>query len=304
MDASDLQHELTAAAAGNVDPRLAFARARAEPGGTWCIESSHRGWLDAALVRLQRRGVEVSGRLLEPWSERSAWVAASVAEVRREPRHTSEQISQALQGETLQPFVHEEGWVLGRLADGYFGWVRDWHLHLVERDVPAAFAARTDARVDAGVVTVRAAPQRDAAAVSETILGTAVACWRDERNWTEIELPAGRRGWVPRAALRPGTGSWPPGAAAILATVNRFVGVPYLWGGRSPKGFDCSGLVQFVFALHGVALPRDSDQQAECGQAVDRAAAGDLIFFGQERVSHVAIAAAGDTFLHARGEVR
>lgn len=304
VDDIELQREVSAAGAGLVDPRQAFARVRADGEGVWRVESSHRGWLDAAVVRLQRGGAVVHGRLVEPMTNRVAWIAASVAEVRREPRHAAEQVTQALQGETLQPFVHEDGWVLARLGDGYVGWLRDWHLRLVDAGTAAAHHARADARIDAALVTLRVAPQRDADAAGESVLGTAVVRCEEERNWTRIELPAGRSGWVPTAALRLGTAAWPRRAEAILATVHGFLGVPYLWGGRSPKGFDCSGLVQFVFALHGIALPRDSDQQAESGTAVVTAAAGDLLFFGQERVTHVAIATAAQSFLHARGEVR
>jgi cell wall-associated NlpC family hydrolase len=77
-----------------------------------------------------------------------------------------------------------------------------------------------------------------------------------------------------------------------------------LWGGKSPKGFDCSGLVQFGFGLHGVALPRDADEQALCGSAVEIPQAGDLLFFGKERVTHIGVALDSDRFVHARGEVR
>jgi cell wall-associated NlpC family hydrolase len=104
--------------------------------------------------------------------------------------------------------------------------------------------------------------------------------------------------------LRTGTGPWPSGAASVAATLRRFLGVPYLWGGRSPKGFDCSGLVQFAYGLHGLALPRDSDQQARCGVPAEGPEPGDLLFFGHERVTHVAFALSEGDYLHARGAVR
>jgi cell wall-associated NlpC family hydrolase len=91
---------------------------------------------------------------------------------------------------------------------------------------------------------------------------------------------------------------------SLLATLEQFYGVPYVWGGKSPKGFDCSGLVQFAFGLHGVSLPRDSDEQNECGVAVEAPQAGDLLFFGKEKTTHVAIALDATHFIHARGEVR
>ena len=83
-----------------------------------------------------------------------------------------------------------------------------------------------------------------------------------------------------------------------------FLGVPYVWGGRSPKGFDCSGLVQFVYGLHGIALPRDSSMQFGTGTPVSGdPAPGDLLFFA-DPVAHVAVQFDAHTFIHARGWVR
>lgn len=299
----DIERIVRESNTGLVDPRGAHARARLDGGRVW-IEASDAAWLEAAVARVRDAGVEARGRLLYAPADRIAWVAASVAEVRREPRHAAEQVTQVLQGEALQPLVHEDGWLLARLADGYVGWVRDWHLRFVAPQVAQDFRARADARIAANQVTLRTEPRADADASGDTVLGTAVVTAGDERGWTRIELPGGDSGWVRQQALRAGTGSWPRTHEALLATVRRFVGVPYLWGGKSPKGFDCSGLVQFVFGLHGMTLPRDSDQQAVEGDAVEVPAACDLVFFGRERVTHVAIAEGPGTFLHARGAVR
>ena len=88
-------------------------------------------------------------------------------------------------------------------------------------------------------------------------------------------------------------------------------GVPYRNGGTDPNGFDCSGLVQYVFAQHGVALPREVREQLQLGQDVRLAGIdqGDLIFFATESsgASHVGLAIGGDEFVHApssRGVVR
>jgi cell wall-associated NlpC family hydrolase len=293
-----------AAAAGGVDVRRVFTRMDINDAGVVDIESTDAAALARFIEVWQHAGLEARGRHVPPMPGRAAWVLASVAEVRREPSHTEEQVTQALQGEVLVPFLHEDGWLLVRLPDGYEGWVRDWHLSLVDVAAPAAYRRRADARIAASRVTLRTAPHHDAEAVGESILGTHVVRLGDERGWSRIELPGGRAGWVPQPALRAGTADWPCEPDSILAMVRRFLGVPYLWGGRSPKGFDCSGLVQFVFGLHGIPLPRDSDQQAECGTPVEVPAPGDLVFFGRDRVTHVAVAASPDFFLHARGEVR
>jgi cell wall-associated NlpC family hydrolase len=100
-------------------------------------------------------------------------------------------------------------------------------------------------------------------------------------------------------------------ASAIVETALSFRGVPYRNGGSDPAGFDCSGLVQYVFAQHGVALPRETREQFEMGTDVRLAGIepGDLIFFRTTASgpSHVGVAIGGDEFVHApstRGVVR
>jgi cell wall-associated NlpC family hydrolase len=97
-----------------------------------------------------------------------------------------------------------------------------------------------------------------------------------------------------------------PSAGRVLATADRYVGTRYRYGGESPaEGFDCSGFVQYVFARHGVELPRTSAQQAGAGRAVSGTGGalqpGDLMFFDTEGhgVDHVAIYAGGGRLIHA-----
>jgi cell wall-associated NlpC family hydrolase len=93
----------------------------------------------------------------------------------------------------------------------------------------------------------------------------------------------------------------------VLRTADAYVGRPYAWGGSTPRGFDCSGFVQYVFARHAVELPRTSRQQAQVGAKVARGRAalrpGDLIFFATgargRAIDHVAIYAGAGRFIHA-----
>ena len=289
-----------------LETRRVYARLRERAGGVR-LEVSDGAAL-AHLVEALHAGGETH---VEPVQlpdarlrGRAAWVRASVADVRRSPAHGSEQVTQALQGEVLEPLLHEDGWLLVRLPDGYIGWVRDWHLQLTEASHCHAHAERVNARVALPWLQLHARPGADAPACAETLLGTRVVRLGRADGWEEIELPAGRRGWVPAGGLRDGVDDWPCSAASILEMIGHFAGAPYVWGGRSPKGFDCSGLVQFVFGLHGVTLPRDSDQQFEQGVAVESRQPGDLLFFGSQRIGHVGVALDADAFVHARGEVR
>src|SRR5690606_7666352 len=121
-----------------------------------------------------------------------------------------------------------------------------------------------------------------------------------------VTLPDGRAGRIiegavlPVASLAANARQVPPHRWALDA----FRGAPYQWGGLTPWGIDCSGLVQTTFAARGITLPRDSSRQAEAGEAVplDAIEPGDLLFFRSENgphITHVAIAAEDDSVVHS-----
>lgn len=90
----------------------------------------------------------------------------------------------------------------------------------------------------------------------------------------------------------------------ILATAKRYLGVPYVYGGTTPSGFDCSGFVQYIFNIHGILLPRTASEQATVGIPVNLADAsmGDLIFFcmhSSKHINHVGIYIGNGSFIHA-----
>ena len=89
----------------------------------------------------------------------------------------------------------------------------------------------------------------------------------------------------------------------IVSTAKHYIGVPYVLGGTTPRAFDCSGFVRYVFAQHGILLPRTAHEQAALGEAPspgDTLRAGDLLFFyGGEGAQHIAMYVGGDTIIHA-----
>lgn len=139
----------------------------------------------------------------------------------------------------------------------------------------------------------------------ESVLATVIA---NIPSSTTTTTPAGRRS--PSGRRIPD--SPPPSAAAarVLRTAESYRGIKYVWGGNSPsQGFDCSGFTKYVFAKHGIALPRTSREQAHAGRAVApdfRALRpGDLMLFAErgESISHVAIYAGDGWIIHSSSSV-
>ena len=98
-------------------------------------------------------------------------------------------------------------------------------------------------------------------------------------------------------------------AAAIIENAFLYMNSPYLWGGKSPLGIDCSGYVQMVYAMNGIDLPRDAYLQAEIGQSlsfIEEAEEGDLAFFDNDdgKIIHVGIMLKDHRIIHASGKVR
>lgn len=158
-----------------------------------------------------------------------------------------------------------------------------------------------------------------------------------KKKWAEVMLPDGRKGWTPAADLKPfaeWAGKQKLTAENIVNTAMQFEGTPYLWGGASSKGLDCSGLVRLTFMMNGHLLPRNASQQVnhgreiimECDHSVTpdsdklyqemlkrtkNLQPGDLVFFGspetfwsKEKITHVGIYIGNGRIIHASHKVR
>jgi hypothetical protein len=247
-------------------------------------------------------------------------VSVSVANIRTKPGHGSEMGTQALLGTTVQFLKVEHGdWYLVQTPDDYLGWSDD-HIVRMTPEEYRAWAEKPKVIVTAEIAFVRTGLDSSSDPVSDVVLGGLLGLIRDVGSAFEVVFPDGRTGFLDKSAAEP-FGPWLAGAREtperIVATAKRFFGVPYLWGGTSAKGLDCSGFTKTVYYMNGVVLPRDASQQADVGKRVEvgedfsGVRPGDLLFFGGKateqrpaRVTHVAISLGGRRFIHASTYVR
>jgi len=235
-----------------------------------------------------------------------AVVSLAALDMRRRPEHAAELTSQLLLGEVVRLLGSRgagQWWRVEGLSDGYCGWVRGWGLVPVPAARARSWQAKAVARVAVALAEARTGPGRGAL-VSPLFLNSRVIAGRRQGAHRRVELPDGRRGWVPVGSLAR-QGERP----ALLARALSLLGVPYHWGGRTSAGFDCSGFTQQVLAEQGVILPRDAAHQLKACRRLkigEEPVPGDLIFFAApgSPPGHVGIGLGGGYFVHCRGMVR
>ena len=237
-----------------------------------------------------------------------AVVAANLTGLYADSSFLAEQVSQLLNGWPVEVLLEEGRWRFVRLADGYLGWAYGPYLAVTTAPAPTHIVCEP-------VSLVRMAPSIEALPINRILGGTAVEA-EVQGAWAQVTLvgdPAaplrpGLVGWVPTAELR-SLAELPADAAGrraqMIADAVRFTGVPYLWGGCSAFGIDCSGYAQLLHRLAGVTIPRDADQQFDAGRPVEYPyRPGDLLFFGEgedeaRKITHVAVSLGGWRIIHS-----
>ena len=237
-----------------------------------------------------------------------ATVIQPVANMHSRPDAQSDVVSQAIFGSHARLLEVRHGWAKVKSEDDYEGWMETAALRrLGEGEKPYASAGRAvvieslfanlyrepDVTKHKPLLTLPFEARLEV--VSENNSG--------EDRWLEVRLPGGRRAWVQPGDVR--AGAAPLGVDEDIALAKRFLGLPYLWGGTSSYGFDCSGFTQMLVRRRGVIMPRDAAPQSrwEGSFAIDRAALrpGDLLYFGdsEEKITHTGMYIGGGEFIHA-----
>ncbi len=222
----------------------------------------------------------------------------SVVSMRAEPRHSAEQVSQALMGTPCVILEKRPEWTRVRTPDGYEGWIIN---HSLAFKTPAQMKQWQNSRL---MMVTAPFELHDVDRRTDLVHGDVLQAVGPD----SLRLPDGRMILAPKWAIEPladvQAREFDPAELPLWA--EQYLGVPYVWGGLSSKGMDCSGLVRMAYAAQGRTLPRDAWQQALEGREVpaDSLRPGDLIFFGRKKITHVAIYAGNGEYIHASQLVR
>ena len=227
-------------------------------------------------------------------------VGTNATSVHAEPSWRAEQMTQALNGWMVEVLLEQESWAFVRQTNGYLGWM--YRPYLTNETPPPATHL-----VYEPIGRLRAEPQPAGELVGRVMAGTAVAVTAVHDTWAQVHLTHGPTGWLPQSALR-ALADLPQDEdgrrQTIIQTAHTLTGVPYLWGGCTAMGIDCSGFAQLTHRLAGIEIPRDADMQFSAGEPVEPPfKPGDLFFFGNDRghraISHVGISLGGWRAIHS-----
>jgi hypothetical protein len=251
--------------------------------------------------------------IAEPWG----LVNVSVCNIRFISSYDAEMVSQALMGTPVKILKKDNGWLLVQTPDMYLGWV--------DSDAIAAMSVsehdiwKSSSRLFYSMKTGDIYSDRSMGKViSDIVAGCILEVSGTQKGGFEVKLPDGRRGFIQaeKAILLDQLSDKTfLNSTNLLSTAESFMGIPYLWGGTSSKGFDCSGFVKTVYFLNGIILERDASQQFQNGMRLRRGSypdslkTGDLLFFGsarrgRARATHVGMYIGDTEFIHCSGMVR
>lgn len=232
-------------------------------------------------------------------------VLKPVANMYSRPSEEADVVSQAIYASHLVILEQRTGWARVRTADEYAGWMPAAAFkRLGHGERPYASSGRV-----AQVASLFASLYREPSVTKhqplltvpfETTLKVIQEVDTAER-WLEVRLPDDRPAWLQRGDVT--LDIKPMGIEEVIVLSKRFLGLPYFWGGTSSFGFDCSGFTQMLCRRRGIVIPRDASVQVKWAGAapVDRnhLDAGDLLFFGESKVTHTGMYIGGGKFINA-----
>ncbi len=287
-------------------------------------ESDQQNALRALLDSLDRLSISVVNEVeILPQKQLNGrhWglVNISVCNIRKEPRHSAELVTQGILGVPVKVFKKKGSWFFIQTPDRYIGWVDGGGIEWLPEHGIEEYINR-EKIIFTGIYGFSYQnPEKDSGIISDLTSGNVLFLEEKLDSYYKVSYPDRRLAYVRKSESRSyeewfSETSFDPVKLTDLAY--RMLGFPYLWGGTSSKGMDCSGFTKTVYYMNGYLLPRDASQQVNIGTLVDEKEAfkglqmGDLLFFGRpatdsttERVVHVGMWIGDMKFIHASGDI-
>jgi cell wall-associated NlpC family hydrolase len=247
-------------------------------------------------------------------------VRLSVCNIRSKPKHSAELSTQSTLGSSLRIYKKEGDWYYVQTPDDYLGWLDKDGFTLMNEATYNAWMQEEKVIVTTDIAKAKLSADLESETVSDLLPGNILAKKGVEGNFEKVAFPDGREAFIPRQ-FRADLNTWlentSPDTTGIFQAAKRMMGSPYLWGGTSSKGMDCSGYTKQIFFENGILLPRDASQQVRIGEEIKTDTTlvnllpGDLLFFGRkataekkERIWHVAIYLGDGKIIHSAGNVK
>lgn len=272
------------------------------------------------LTTLKKTLVDSVRILPDPSLGTPSWglVTISVGNIRTGPDHDKEMSTQAILGTPVRILDKSGTWSLVQTPDNYIGWLDDPAIFLT--DAAGMEAWRSAKRVMYLPHAGEGFNPETGEAVTDLVAGNILKLSETKKEACILELPDGRMISVPKSDVidfdewrnRP-----VPPAEVICLSSRKLLGRPYLWGGTSTKGMDCSGFVKTVYFLNGIILARDASLQYRHGQftepdsGYEKLKTGDLVFFGRKasgdkppRATHVGLYLGNGQYINSSGYIK
>lgn len=242
----------------------------------------------------------------------------SMGTIHRAAAYSSETVTQTLMGTPVRVLDKKGGWYRIQTPDRYIGWING-AVSLMTKDEQADYYCNPKIIVTSLFASSYQQADVSSQIVSDLVIGNVLAVNEELDGFFKVLYPDGREAYVlTKDAID--MENWLPNQTqqSVVDVAKLFMGVPYVWGGTSSKGLDCSGFTKIVYFMHNIILPRDASQQVMTGLLVDetkefeKLEPGDLVFFGdkvtdeqpKERVVHVGIYIGSYRFIHASDYIK